>query len=68
MKILHAKRVDERKVTFDKVIQVGKDYEWRMKSMLVRSAVVKSGLQVKSDTQASRDGPMVNEINAAGRN
>ena len=36
--------------------------------MLVRSAVLKAGLQVKSNIQVSRDGPIGNEVNAAGRN
>lgn len=66
LKILYAKSIDERKTTFEKAIQVGKEYEWRMKSLLVRSAALRAGLQIKSG-QVTRDCPLASEMHISSR-
>jgi len=47
-KILYAKDVDQRSTTFEKAINMGKDYQRRTKALILRSAVIKNQLHVKS--------------------
>ncbi|XP_005109229.1 COP9 signalosome complex subunit 1 isoform X1 [Aplysia californica] len=47
-KILYAKDVDQRSTTFEKAILMGKEYQRRTKALILRSAVIKIQLHVKS--------------------
>lgn len=48
-KILYAKDIDPRTVTFEKAIQIGKECHLRTKALLLRQAVIKHGsINVKS--------------------
>jgi COP9 signalosome complex subunit 1 len=46
-KILYAKNIDQRSVTFEKSLQMGEKYERRTKLMILRAAMVKAHIQVK---------------------
>ncbi|KAG9511083.1 COP9 signalosome complex subunit 1, partial [Fragariocoptes setiger] len=47
-KILFARDVDQRTVTFENAIRIGKEWQKRTKALILRAAILKSGLQVKS--------------------
>lgn len=47
-KILFAKDVDQRTVTFEHAIKMGKDWQTRARALILRAAVIKSGLHVKN--------------------
>jgi len=47
-KILFAKKVDQRSVTFEKSLKTGEEYERRTKLMILRTAMLKAHIQVKS--------------------
>ncbi|KAF7992614.1 hypothetical protein HCN44_004958 [Aphidius gifuensis] len=51
-KILYAKDVDQRSTTFEKSINIGKDYQRRTRMLLLRSAIYKHQIQVKVDDSA----------------
>lgn len=58
-KILYAKDIDPRTVTFEKAIQIGKECHLRTKALLLRQAVIKHGsLSVKSHNGHGHGGPI----------
>ena len=46
-KILYAKDVDQRSVTFEKSIEMGKEYQKRTKAVILRSLIMKYNISVK---------------------
>lgn len=53
-KILYAKDIDPRTVTFEKAIQIGKECSVRSKALLLRQAVIKHGsIQIRSHGNAA---------------
>jgi len=46
-KILCARKMDERSLTFEKSLQMGEEYERRTKLMILRAATVRAQIQVK---------------------
>jgi len=46
-KILYAKNMDERSVTFEKSLKMGQQYERRTKLMIFRTAIIRANIQVK---------------------
>ncbi|GAB6021371.1 cop9 signalosome complex subunit [Chamberlinius hualienensis] len=58
-KILFAKDIDQRSTTFEKSLSVGKEYRRRTTALLLRSAMLKNQLHVKSP---SREGTVVSEM------
>ena len=58
-KILYAKDIDPRTVTFEKAIHIGKECHLRTKALLLRQAVIKHGsISVKSHNGPGAGGPM----------
>lgn len=53
-KVLYAKDLDQRSITFEKAIAMGEEYQMKSKALVLRAAVVKSQIQVKST--ATREG------------
>ncbi|CAL8100263.1 unnamed protein product [Orchesella dallaii] len=47
-KILYAKNIDQRSVTFEKSLKMGEEYERRTKLMILRAAMVRAQIQVKN--------------------
>ncbi|KAG1675709.1 COP9 signalosome complex subunit 1 [Nymphon striatum] len=47
-KILYAKDVDQRSTTFEKSLNMGKEFQWRTKALILRAALIKHKLVVKS--------------------
>lgn len=47
VKILHARDTDQRSLTFEKTLEVGENYLWRVKSMILRSAVLRNNIHVQ---------------------
>ncbi|GJQ70827.1 hypothetical protein Trydic_g753 [Trypoxylus dichotomus] len=47
-KILFAKDVDQRSTTFEKSLQMGKEYQRRTRMLILRAAVLKNKIHVKS--------------------
>ncbi|XP_037043961.1 COP9 signalosome complex subunit 1b [Bradysia coprophila] len=52
-KILYAKDTDQRSHTFQKAINMGKDYQRRTKMLILRSAMLKKQILVKSQPRES---------------
>jgi len=46
-KILYAKDVDQRSVTFEKSIEMGKEYQKRTRAVVLRSLIMKYNISVK---------------------
>lgn len=46
-KILYAKNIDQRSVTFEKSLKMGEEYERRTKLMILRAAMVRAQITVK---------------------
>jgi hypothetical protein len=46
-KILYAKDVDQRSSTFEKSIEMGKEYQKRTKAVILRTLVMKYNISVK---------------------
>ena len=46
-KILYAKDVDQRSVTFEKSIEMGKEYQKRTRAVILRSLIMKYNISVK---------------------
>ncbi|XP_050392153.1 COP9 signalosome complex subunit 1 isoform X1 [Patella vulgata] len=61
-KILYAKDIDERSTTFEKAVAMGKEYQRRSKALILRSAVIKNQIHVKSPP---RDGGQGGEMSIA---
>ncbi|XP_046352804.1 COP9 signalosome complex subunit 1-like isoform X2 [Haliotis cracherodii] len=64
-KILYAQDVDQRATTFQKAITMGKEYQRRTKALILRSAVLKNQIHVKSPP---RDGGTGGEMSIAPGN
>lgn len=47
MQILYAKAVEERSVTFERAFEMGGEFDRRMKSLILRSALIKNQIHVK---------------------
>ncbi|GLV42287.1 COP9 signalosome subunit 1b [Carabus blaptoides fortunei] len=52
-KILYAKDVDQRSTTFEKSLQMGKEYQRRTRMLILRAAVLKNQIHVKSPQRES---------------
>jgi len=50
-KVLYAQDTDQRSVTFEKAIEMAKIYEERARMLILRSAILKSKIVVKTDGQ-----------------
>ncbi|XP_076302856.1 COP9 signalosome complex subunit 1-like [Lasioglossum baleicum] len=55
-KILYAKDVDQRSTTFEKSMSVGKEYQRRTRMLILRAAMLKQQIQVKSPQRDSTQG------------
>lgn len=64
-KILYAKDIDQRSTTFDRSLTVGREYQRRTKALILRSAMLKNQIHVKSPP---RDGAHVTELSLSGSN
>ncbi|XP_054164018.1 COP9 signalosome complex subunit 1-like [Oppia nitens] len=53
-KILYAKDVDQRTVTFERALEMGREWQRRTKSLILRSAMLKNGLIQVKCSQPSR--------------
>ncbi|CAL4063569.1 unnamed protein product, partial [Meganyctiphanes norvegica] len=47
-KILYAKAVEERSVTFERSVEMGREHVMRVKGLILRSALIKNQIHVKS--------------------
>ncbi|XP_071040671.1 COP9 signalosome complex subunit 1 [Parasteatoda tepidariorum] len=47
-KILYAKDIDQRSTTYEKAIQMGKEYQRRTTQLILRSAMLRNQIQVKT--------------------
>ncbi|KAL0271003.1 UNVERIFIED_CONTAM: hypothetical protein PYX00_008249 [Menopon gallinae] len=52
-KILYAKDVDQRSTTFEKSLQIGKYYQRRTRMLILRAAMLKNQIQVRSPQRES---------------
>ncbi|ESO84218.1 hypothetical protein LOTGIDRAFT_184282 [Lottia gigantea] len=55
-KILYAKDIDERSRTFEKAVAMGKEYQRRSKALVLRSAVIRNQIHVKSPPREAGQG------------
>ena len=51
LQVLYAQDTDQRSVTFEKAIEMAKIYEERARMLILRSAILKSKVVVKTDSQ-----------------
>ncbi|CAH1793629.1 unnamed protein product [Owenia fusiformis] len=61
-KILYAKDIDQRSTTFEKSLNIGKEYQRRTKALILRSAMLKNQIHVK---MPQRDGSQGGEMSIA---
>jgi COP9 signalosome complex subunit 1 len=54
-KILYAKDVDQRSATFEKSIEMGKEYQKRTRAIILRTLVMKYNISVKPNQQHSNE-------------
>uniref|UniRef100_UPI00358EDE97 COP9 signalosome complex subunit 1-like isoform X2 n=1 Tax=Myxine glutinosa TaxID=7769 RepID=UPI00358EDE97 len=61
-KTLYARDVDARSTTFERSLQIGRDFQRRTKAMVLRAAVLRNQIHVKSLLQSTQyaDGSSVN--------
>lgn len=52
-KILYARDVDQRSTTFEKSLQMGRDYQRRTRMLILRAAVLKNQIHVKVSSETS---------------
>lgn len=64
-KILYAKDIDQRSTTFERSFAMGKEYQRRTKALILRSAMLKNQIHVKSPP---RDGSQGGEMSMAPTN
>ncbi|XP_076345197.1 COP9 signalosome complex subunit 1-like [Tachypleus tridentatus] len=64
-KILYAKDIDQRSTTFEKSLNMGLQYQRRTKALILRSAMLKNQIHVKSPP---RDGSQSTEMTMAPGN
>ena len=57
LKVLYAQDTDQRSVTFEKAIEMAKIYEERARMLILRSAILKSKIVVKTDGQGQAIDP-----------
>ncbi|KAK7167918.1 hypothetical protein R3I94_002094 [Phoxinus phoxinus] len=57
-KILYARDVDQRSTTFEKSIQMGKEFQRRAKAMILRAAVLRNQIHVKSPPREGSQGEL----------
>ncbi|KAK7484674.1 hypothetical protein BaRGS_00024082 [Batillaria attramentaria] len=55
-KILYAKDIDQRSSTFEKALAIGREYQRRTKALVLRSAVLKNQIHVKSPPREGGQG------------
>lgn len=55
-KILYAKEVDQRSTTFEKSLMVGREYQRRTRMLILRAAMLKHQVHVKSPQRESSQG------------
>lgn len=55
-KILYAKDVDQRSTTFEKSLQMGKEYQRRTRMLILRAAVLKNQIHVKVSSETANGG------------
>lgn len=55
-KILYAKDVDQRSTTFEKSISLGKEYQRRTRMLILRAAMLKNQIHVKSKQRENTQG------------
>uniref|UniRef100_A0A4W3KE28 G protein pathway suppressor 1 n=1 Tax=Callorhinchus milii TaxID=7868 RepID=A0A4W3KE28_CALMI len=60
-KILYARDVDQRSTTFEKSLQMGKEFQRRAKAMILRAAILRNQIHVKSPPREGSQG----ELNSA---
>ncbi|GAA6083500.1 COP9 signalosome complex subunit 1 isoform X1 [Tachysurus ichikawai] len=57
-KILYARDVDQRSTTFEKSLQMGKEFQRRTKAMILRAAVLRNQIHVKSPPREGSQGEL----------
>uniref|UniRef100_UPI003AAD633B COP9 signalosome complex subunit 1-like isoform X7 n=1 Tax=Centroberyx gerrardi TaxID=166262 RepID=UPI003AAD633B len=57
-KILYARDVDQRSTTFEKSIHMGKEFQRRAKAMILRAAVLRNQIHVKSPPREGSQGEL----------
>ncbi|XP_004709273.1 COP9 signalosome complex subunit 1 [Echinops telfairi] len=57
-KILHARDVDQRSTTFEKSLLMGKEFQRRAKAMILRAAVLRNQIHVKSPPREGSQGEL----------
>ncbi|KAG5833004.1 hypothetical protein ANANG_G00297260 [Anguilla anguilla] len=57
-KILYARDVDQRSTTFEKSLQMGKEFQRRAKAMILRAAVLRNQVHVKSPPREGSQGEL----------
>lgn len=62
-KILYAKDVDQRSFTFEKSIEMGKEYEKRTRAVILRSLIMKYNISVKQQNQSGLNDQSSQQIN-----
>lgn len=55
-KVLFARNVDQRSVTFEKALEMGKEYHKRTKALILRGAILRNQIVVKSPPRESSSG------------
>ncbi|KPP65262.1 COP9 signalosome complex subunit 1-like, partial [Scleropages formosus] len=56
--ILYARDVDQRSTTFEKSLQMGKEFQRRAKAMILRAAVLRNQIHVKSPPREGSQGEL----------
>uniref|UniRef100_A0A8C9ZSJ7 COP9 signalosome complex subunit 1 n=1 Tax=Sander lucioperca TaxID=283035 RepID=A0A8C9ZSJ7_SANLU len=57
-KILYAREVDQRSTTFEKSLHMGKEFQRRAKAMILRAAVLRNQIHVKSPPREGSQGEL----------
>ncbi|KAG8565100.1 hypothetical protein GDO81_012713 [Engystomops pustulosus] len=57
-KILYARDVDQRSTTFEKSLQMGREFQRRAKAMILRAAVLRNQIHVKSPPREGSQGEL----------
>uniref|UniRef100_A0A667X3E3 COP9 signalosome complex subunit 1 n=1 Tax=Myripristis murdjan TaxID=586833 RepID=A0A667X3E3_9TELE len=65
-KILYARDVDQRSTTFEKSLHMGKEFQRRAKAMILRAAVLRNQIHVKSPPREGSQGDL-NSANSQSR-
>lgn len=54
--ILYAKAVEERSMTFERSLEMGREHVMRVKGLIIRSALIKNQIHVKSPPREGSGG------------